>query len=116
MSLVQTLKAMGLKVNPQMEAAFQKAQEVAGKYGNSREGLIKAIEDNGGQEALNKALQSLNNPMVAGVLTALGYPPDKIKAALSNLENVPQQTNNALPNSNLYGDVKNLQDRLSKLK
>lgn len=79
MNLLSILKALGIKISPQIEEAIAKAQQLANNYGNSKEGFIKAVNENGGTESLTKALATLDNPNVARVLTALGHPPESIK-------------------------------------
>lgn len=70
MNLLSILKALGIKISPQIEEAIAKAQQLANNYGNSKEGFIKAVNENGGTESLTKALATLDNPNVARVLTA----------------------------------------------
>lgn len=71
MNLLSILKALGIKISPQIEEAIAKAQQLANNYGNSKEGFIKAVNENGGTESLTKALATLDNPNVARVLTAI---------------------------------------------
>ena len=95
MNLLSILKALGIKISPQIEEAIAKAQQLANNYGNSKEGFIKAVNENGGTESLTKALATLDNPNVARVLTALGHPPESIKQAVNSLGAIaptPQQT------------------------
>lgn len=87
MNLLSILKALGIKISPQIEEAIAKAQQLANNYGNSKEGFIKAVNENGGTESLTKALATLDNPNVARVLTALGHPPESIKQAVSEMIN-----------------------------
>lgn len=97
MNLLSILKALGIKISPQIEEAIAKAQQLANNYGNSKEGFIKAVNENGGTESLTKALATLDNPNVARVLTALGHPPESIKQAVNSLGAIaptPQQTPN----------------------
>lgn len=86
MNLLSILKALGIKISPQIEEAIAKAQQLANNYGNSKEGFIKAVNENGGTESLTKALATLDNPNVARVLTALGHPPESINKQLIVLE------------------------------
>lgn len=62
MNLLSILKALGIKISPQIEEAIAKAQQLANNYGNSKEGFIKAVNENGGTESLTKALATLDNP------------------------------------------------------
>lgn len=104
---------MGLKISPQVEQAITKAQEIANNYGNSKEGFIKAVNDNGGLPSLQKAMKTLDDPKVASVLTALGYSPDTIRNAVNGI-NMQQQTpkNISTPND----ELKSLEERLKRLK
>lgn len=106
MNLLSILKALGIKISPQIEEAIAKAQQLANNYGNSKEGFIKAVNENGGTESLTKALATLDNPNVARVLTALGHPPESIKQAVNSLGAItptPQQTPNNQNISKMLG-------------
>ena len=85
MNLLSILRALGLKISPQVEQAITKAQEIANNYGNSKEGFIKAVNDNGGLPSLQKAMKTLDDHKVASVLTALGYSPDTIRNAVNGI-------------------------------
>lgn len=45
MNLLSILKALGIKISPQIEEAIAKAQQLANNYGNSKEGFIKAVNE-----------------------------------------------------------------------
>ena len=112
MNLLSILKALGIKISPQIEEAIAKAQQLANNYGNSKEGFIKAVNENGG----TKALATLDNPNVARVLTALGHPPESIKQAVNSLGAItptPQQTPN---NQNISNEIRSFEERLKRLK
>lgn len=112
MNLLSILKALGIKISPQIEEAIAKAQQLANNYGNSKEGFIKAVNENGGTESLTKALATLDNPNVARVLTALGHPPESIKQAVNSLGAIaptPQQTPN---NQNISNEIRSFEERL----
>lgn len=113
---VKYTEALGIKISPQIEEAIAKAQQLANNYGNSKEGFIKAVNENGGTESLTKALATLDNPNVARVLTALGHPPESIKQAVNSLGAIaptPQQTPN---NQNISNEIRSFEERLKRLK
>lgn len=90
---------------------------LAQKYGSSREGMLKAVEENGGMSTLNNALKYMDNPLVVTTLSKLGIDVNSLKTMAKSIQQTNGNTNSALNPSNYSNNVvDDLQKRLERLK
>lgn len=86
---------------------IQQALSMSNKYSNDINGLRQVINDNGGKNFLDKALQFANNPLARVGLNKLGVTPEVIESIKKDL-GIAETSNTS------YGN--DLLDRLKRLK
>ena len=99
--------------NQQMVNALNEAQKLAQKYGNSRDGMIRAVSENGGLPVLEEAMKYVDNPLVVAALNKMGVNVAEIKAMAESLKQTAPTQNLTYSNDNV---VDGLQQRLNRLK
>lgn len=105
------LKTLG--ANPQMINALSEAQRLSQRYGNSREGMLKAVQENGGIPALDEAMKYIDNPLVVTALNRIGVNASELKVLANSLKGTTPVQNREPLKDNVVDD---LQQRLNRLK
>lgn len=83
---------------------------LAGKYDSSPAGFMKAVNEHGGTDMLNKALNLANSPLAKVMLPMFGIGKDKIEDFKNDLQGLNMGGSvNSTPNANSYLErLKNL--------
>lgn len=70
---------------------INQAQKMMSNYSSDMSGLRKVINDNGGTDFLNKAIQFSNNPLVKVALRKVGVTDELIESVKKDLGIAPAQ-------------------------
>lgn len=97
-----------------MVSALTEAQKLAQRYGNSKEGMLKAVKDYGGIPALDEAMKHIDNPLVVTALNSMGINVNELKVMAESIKNTQPVNNINIPVNNTVVDE--LQQRLNRLK
>lgn len=97
-----------------MISALTEAQRLAQQYGNSKEGMLKAVKDHGGIPALDEAMKYIDNPLVLTALNSMGVNVNELKVMAESIKHTQPVNNINAPVNNAVVDE--LQQRLNRLK
>ena len=67
--------------------------QMSNNYSQDINGLIKAINENGGMSKVDEAMRYVNNPIVKKGLSMLGISANDINNAYNQVKNVPMAQN-----------------------
>ena len=86
---------------------LKQAKQMANKYGADKQGLIQAINENGGMKKVDEAMGYLNNSKVKNALGYFGLSTQKIQNVYNEIKGTSTPQNNTSSN-NLLDRFKNL--------
>lgn len=104
MNLLSILKALGIKISPQIEEAIAKAQQLANNYGNSKEGFIKIDTARTQYMIENTAKQTQEQAMA--LANALGTKIDFYEYQNLRDQLAQERTKNVVLENRVYSDAK----------
>ncbi len=100
------------------KSRLDEISRLASKYEASPSGFMKAVNENGGTDMLNKAMKVLDNPMAKILLPVFGVNKDKIDAFKSDINALQGSdlTSNSVQSKNTINVSNDYLKRLKNLK
>ena len=102
-----------LGINP---TTVNQVMQMGSKYSQDFNGLLKAVQENGGMAKVDEAMKYINNPMVKKGLNLIGLSTEEITNAYNKLKSTPMTSKNTSQNDFYKKGSNSYLDRLKSLK